>query len=103
MPEVQETQIVMRKVVTVKLGDLLTFDPHIEALAGPEASFFRKYAGMKACVTGFDEDDKDRFYRMLRSGFTKEPPQVVTHRFRVKFENGDEIDSPLNAIHFIAP
>jgi hypothetical protein len=124
-PAADQTTIEMRRRTTVKVGDTLLFHPHIEALAGENSAFFRKYQGMKAEVLGFEADEIERFVSSVqRLADSNGPAEVIgrdfvlfhgsadqdktespqrTGRIFVRFENGDMPRHSIFAAHFIVP
>jgi hypothetical protein len=79
-----EVQLEMRKIVTLKVGDELRFKPSIQATAGPDGHFFKKHDGKKATVVGFE--------RSKQIG-----------RIRVRFQDGFEPKHSLAKEHFVVP
>jgi hypothetical protein len=101
----REARLEMRKVVIVKIGDTLSFEPASGAIGGPESAFFEKYRGMEVEVLGFEEDDLATFGRMLGVRKPRKAAAGGTKvgSFFVRFENGDEPSHSINSVHFVVP
>ncbi len=102
--DLPEATLEMRKVLTVKLGDTLLFQPGVEATGGEQGAWFKKYCGMEAEVLGFDEDQMTGILASaLRFVGEEQRGEKVVGRFFVRFENGDEPDFSILTDHFVVP